>query len=572
MSEQRFPYFKSTMVSFGYFTNNLTWSAFNIFVPLILSDNLKALLGDVPYINTLIGLIMILDNIASIIIQPYIGALSDRIWIAKLGRRMPFVIIGIPLAAFFFGLIGTFQSTMFVVLIGICGFNISMAFYKSPVMSLVPDLLPREYRSQGAGVLNVVGGVASISGLLIVSSLIVNHSKFAFWALSIIMIICLGILLLTVREKKDIEIEKREKKIGLFSSIKRIVKDRNLPLIFMLCSVFFHTAGYSVVETFISRYSTELLGFHPSTAGKILAAFIGFTVIAALPAGLVGKRIGALNAVVIGIVGFTVSLIPLTIFSLLPDLTIMKDVLTLNTLQSPIFTLQFLLYFLIIFIMGFSYLLLSINSIVVIWNFAPDKETATYTSFFYVALHLAAILSPFIAGSIFDLYAFNLFKNGDDTSGLRIMFVYAIVCFMLTIIFISLVKVFRNKQLREIGDKETYIRHRLEQKEYPLEYIPMLLFGIGTRRRNAILVLRKEHQEEQKDIDEKIRKLRKKQMYVVENLSDDTRNIEELQKKTIIEHKQMKKEMTKEQKEKIRELRQDIIEKKIKKKLEEEYD
>jgi len=155
MSEQRFPYLKSTFVSFGYFTNNLTWSVFNIFVPIFLSNNLEALLGNVPYINTLIGLIMILDNIASIIIQPYIGALSDRTWIPKLGRRMPFVIIGLPLAAFFFGLIGTFQSTMFVVLIGICGFNISMAFYKSPVMSLVPDLLPKEFRSQGAGVLNV---------------------------------------------------------------------------------------------------------------------------------------------------------------------------------------------------------------------------------------------------------------------------------------------------------------------------------------------------------------------------------------------------------------------------------
>lgn len=572
MLEQRFPYLKSTMVSFGYFTNNLTWSVFNIFVPLFLSDNLKAILGDVPYINTLIGLIMILDNIASILIQPYIGALSDRTWIPKLGRRMPFVIIGLPLAAFFFGLIGTFQSTMFVVLIGICGFNISMAFYKSPVMSLVPDLLPKEYRSQGAGVLNVVGGVASISGLLIVSSLMVNHSKFAFWALSIIMIICLGILLLTVREKKDIEIEKRDEKIGLFTSVKRIVKDKNLPLIFMLCSVFFHTAGYSVAETFISRYTTDLLGFQPSTAGQILAAFIGFSVIAALPAGLVGKRIGALNAAIIGVVGFTVTLIPLTIISLLPDLTIMKDVLTLNTLQSPIFTWQFLFYFLLIFIMGFSWLLLSINSIVVIWNLAPDKETATYTSFFYVALHMAAILSPFIAGGIFDLYAFRLFKNGDETSGLRIMFVYIIVCFLFTIVFISLVKVFRNKQLKEIEDKETYIKQRLEQKEYPLQYIPMLLFGIGTRRRKVIQDLRKEHQEEQKEIAEKIRKLRKKQMYIIEDLTEDNIDVVELQKKTIVEHKQKKKEMLKEQKEKIRELRQDIIEKKIKKKFEEEYD
>ncbi|MHA1155994.1 MAG: hypothetical protein ACTSQK_07785, partial [Candidatus Heimdallarchaeota archaeon] len=209
---------------------------------------------------------------------------------------------------------------------------------------------------------------------------------------------------------------------------------------------------------------------------------------------------------------------------------------------------------------------------VVIWNLAPNKETATYTSFFYVALHLAAILSPFIAGGIFDLYAFNSLKNGFETSGLRIMFVYVIVCFLLIIVFISLVKIFRNKQLKEIEDKDAYIQQRLVQKEYPLQYIPMLLFGIGTRRRKVILDLRKEHHDEQKEMDEQLRKLRKKQMFVVEDMTDETKDLDEFHKQTIVEHKQKKKEMVKEQKEKIKELRQDIIEKKIKKKLEEEYD
>ncbi|MFW9924912.1 MAG: MFS transporter, partial [Candidatus Thorarchaeota archaeon] len=172
MSEYRFPYLKTTLISFGYFTNNLTWSAYNVFVPFFLSQNLLGLLGDVPLINTLVGIIMILDNIASILIQPVIGQLSDKTWIPKIGRRMPYVIIGLPLAAFFFGLIGSFHTVLWVLIVAICGFNISMAFYKSPVMSLVPDNLPRNYRSQGAGVLNVVGGIASISGLLLTSYLI----------------------------------------------------------------------------------------------------------------------------------------------------------------------------------------------------------------------------------------------------------------------------------------------------------------------------------------------------------------------------------------------------------------
>src|SRR2546422_9741046 len=50
--------------------------------------------------NTLIGLVMIIDNIASLTIQPYFAGLSDRVD-TKLGRRIPFLLVGIPVAALF---------------------------------------------------------------------------------------------------------------------------------------------------------------------------------------------------------------------------------------------------------------------------------------------------------------------------------------------------------------------------------------------------------------------------------------------------------------------------------------
>ncbi len=67
---------------------------------------------------------MVLDNITAIIIQPIIGNLSNWIWIRKLSRRMPFLIIGIPFAALFLGLIGTFEEMFVLLLVAICGFNI----------------------------------------------------------------------------------------------------------------------------------------------------------------------------------------------------------------------------------------------------------------------------------------------------------------------------------------------------------------------------------------------------------------------------------------------------------------
>ncbi len=565
MNLQRFPYIRTLLVSFGYFTNNLTWSAYNVFVPFFLSQNFKAILGeDSAIINTLVAIVMILDNIASIIIQPYIGQLSDRTWIPKLGRRMPFVIIGLPFAAFFFGLIGSFHSVMWILLVAICGFNICMAFYKSPVMSLIPDMLPQDYRSQGSGVLNVVGGVASITGLVLVSTLIKRNSPLSFWASSIIMLGCLVILLLSVREKKDIEIEKSEEKINFFKAIKNTFKESDRTLLLMLFSIFFHTAGYTVAETYISRYATEVLLFDESTAGYILAAFVAFSVILALPAGLIGRKIGALNACLVGLIGFIIALIPITIISL-SSIDVLRNLLTLNTYTPPYFEWTTPVYLFLVCLLGFSWLVLSINAIVVIWNMAPKRKTATYTSYFYVFLHLAAIISPFLAGGIFDAFGV-FFKNHGltDRSGLELMFVYIAICMVVSLALVIFVKSLRTKKLREIKDTDEYILRRLDEKEYPLLFLPMLLFGFGLREEVALMELRRQRLREKRRIKQEIRSLKRelrqlKKQVIIGDITEDLRK----QLETIRNLRLTDKELKKEYQEKRQELLDEILKKKM---------
>ncbi|MFW9924096.1 MAG: MFS transporter, partial [Candidatus Thorarchaeota archaeon] len=398
-------------------------------------------------------------------------------------------------------------------------------------------------------------------------------SPMAFWANSIIMIGCLAILLFSVREKKDIEIEKTTReKVGLISVAKDLIKNKNLPLVLMLVSVFFHTAGYNVAETFISRYVTEVLAFGEETAGYILAAFVGFSIIAALPAGLVGRAIGALNACLVGVIGFTIALIPLTIISLLPDLTIMKNIITLNSFSPTLFTWQLPFYLLLIILLGFSWLLLSINSIVVIWNLSPKNKTATYTSYFYVFLHLASIISPFLAGGIFDLYKYIAKTMGIETSGLRVLFVYIFVFFLITVALLALVKIYRTKQLVEIKDKEEYLQQRIDQKEYPLLYIPMLLFGVGVRQERALIELREKHIKERKELKQKIRKLKKNKRLLKRRLFSEVDDLVDFQIEELKEHMKQQKELRKDYKDKMRDLKQEIREERLKKRLEESFD
>src|SRR5260221_13130393 len=48
--------------------------------------------------DLLIGLLSSTRSIEGAVIQPTIGALSDRVW-TRFGRRRPFMLIGIPLSA-----------------------------------------------------------------------------------------------------------------------------------------------------------------------------------------------------------------------------------------------------------------------------------------------------------------------------------------------------------------------------------------------------------------------------------------------------------------------------------------
>ncbi len=488
---KRFPYGRASIISAGAFTSSLTWSVYSVYVPLFARRILLEVVERTHVINTLVGIIMILDNIAALFIQPYIGELSDRIWIPKLGRRMPFIILGIPLAATFFGLIGTFNTTLYMLLLVIVGFNISMAFYKTPVMSLMPDFLPKEYRSQGSSVLSVVSGFANLTGLLVSSYFYKYHSsKRAFWVISCIMIVCLIILVLGVREKKDVEIEVSQEKVKILKSLKNMFTETDKTIIFMLAAIFFGNAGYYVGETFLSSYVSVVLIMSDYSAAVMLGVFMGFVILAAIPAGLLGRKIGPLNATIVGMAGFIIGITPVTVISIV-DLDLMKKLLTLNFLT---FGWEAVLYGLIIMVIGFCYILFSINGIVVIWDMAPKKRIATYTGYFYVFTSLAAIISPFLAGVVFDVVSIISGKTG-----LKSLFVYVTSAFVIALFFVARVKVLHERKLREEVEEIDEVRERLREIRKRTLLLPSILFGQVVSSKD-VRKLRRLQRRERKDL------------------------------------------------------------------------
>jgi len=133
---EKLSYSKSIFIGLGFLIITATWSLYNSFVPIFLKKFIAA--------ESIIGVIMTLDNIAAITLQPFFGALSDNTY-TRYGHRLPFILIGAPIAAIFFAVIPLANS--FVLLLAVLLImNMAMSIFRSPTIALMPDLTPPKLR------------------------------------------------------------------------------------------------------------------------------------------------------------------------------------------------------------------------------------------------------------------------------------------------------------------------------------------------------------------------------------------------------------------------------------------
>lgn len=384
-------------IGLGFFTTGVAWSLYNTQVNI----SLFIYLGS----YAIVGLWMAMDNFVGICIQPIMGSVSDNTR-SKYGRRMPYLIIGIPLAAFFFVMIATvnpYKDPLWLLLMWMFFFNVSMAFYRSQTVALMPDFVRPSQRSKGNAVINFMGGVGAIIAYLLNLLLVPFSLFFAFLLVSIIMVLSLVIMLFTIKEKEAysyqviLELEKQEgqkvqkekKKPGLIESLKDIWNEDDKSTLFMLLAIFSWFVGYQALEALFTVYGTDVLGLERGIAGGMLLFVAIPFLLMAFPAGILGSKIGRRLTIKIGLI-----------------LVIAALIIGFLAQNQLIITFIFIIF-------GTGWAFININSIVIIWEMAPnEKKIGTYTGVYYFFSFLAAILGPFLVGLLVDLLGnYTLFLN-----------------------------------------------------------------------------------------------------------------------------------------------------------------
>lgn len=389
--------------------------------------------GGITLVPLFIGIIMTFDNIFGVIFQPTFGKLSDRCR-SKLGKRRPFIVYGAPVSALLFALIPwvAIKASLSATMICIILFVFSMSLWRAPAVALMPALTPPALRSEGNAIINLMGGVGSVIGMVAgtivvaiytaITSVKVDATNeqftsfpYVFLTGAIVMVIGMLVVRFKVHEPSSLEEvaaknqyadEKAAKKAEKEArKADKLSKGERKSLIFMLGGLFFLFCGTNAITTFFALFAAEVLGKTTSEATIMTTLFAVCSAVAAIPAGKMGKKLGRKKTILIGLVVF------MAVFLLY------------------VVTNSMAVIWLALILGGAANMLITVNTLPLVLEIGGIDKVGTFTGYYYTATFSAQIASPIVYGIV------RMF-SGSYLS----LFVYSPIMFILSILCIIFVK------------------------------------------------------------------------------------------------------------------------------------
>lgn len=391
MSTKKFPLGKTFLLGFGFLGISIIWPIFNQYIPLFLQagnpEFERQLLEQGRSIPNIVGFglapslalfIMTWDNIINMFIQPWVGAKSDQTW-NRFGRRKPWILLGAPIAVFAFVFIPVAQSVL-AIAVFILITNFGMALFRSPTVSWLGDLFEPDDRSKANGIINLMGGVGGLLAYFGGGILFDAFGRTApFVAGAIAMSVALIVVLIFVKEPKQIKVEIKEKQSGVLENLKSIYNSPDKSGFFVLLGILLWFMAFNALETGLSSFAVFTLGMEAGTAsiysGLVTISFILF----AVPAGLVGTKYGRGFTIRIGLVG-----------------------LALVTLAGFFIIQNALMFAVILVLAGFLWAMVNVNSLPLVYDHGDEKRIGAFTGLYYFSSQLAAVLGPTLGGILVD--------------------------------------------------------------------------------------------------------------------------------------------------------------------------
>lgn len=384
------------------------WQMYDNVIPLILKNTFH--LGE-----TWTGVVMAMDNVLALMLLPLFGMLSDKLR-TPLGRRTPFILVGTVLAVICMILLPVTDNagslTGFFIALG--AVLLSMGFYRSPAVALMPDLTPKPLRSKANAVINLMGALGGIFTLVMISVLVPKTGRPdympLFLSVAAVMVVAVVALLLTIRENRMAreaaeawpEPEEEPVKTGEKKKLPRPVLRS---LLFLLASVFLWFTAYNAVTTAFSRYAEEVWGMQGGGFASCLMVATGVAVVSYLPIGFLSSRFGRKKMILAGIL------------------------LMCAAYVSGIFFGHFSpLLYLVFGLTGVGWASINVNSYPMVVEMGSGADVGKYTGMYYFFSMGAQVFTPIFSGVLLEHISY------------RTLFPYAAVFSLLSFITMLFVR------------------------------------------------------------------------------------------------------------------------------------
>jgi len=429
---------QTVIVGLSFMSITGLWFFFNSVVPPILE-------GHFGLSGVMTGFIVALNAIFGLVLSPFVGWLSDRTK-SRFGRRLPYILGGAIVGGISLALmpLGFDALWLFIVILIITVFAV-MSF-RTPAVALMPDVTLKPHRTVGNGIINVMGVIGGLIGMIIFMvfintephpdepyrNLIVldDMATVAFIFVGALLIIANTILFFVIKENRLVK--KREALQGELGLIEeeaggkgeKLPRGKLIGVALLLVSVFLWFMAYNAVETWYTTYAFNVLGFSPGAAGMGMIFSLAFGFMAFIPASILAVKIGRKRAVMIGVL---IKLAGLISISFITQYT------------------AFIVY-LPMALVGIGWATINASSFVMVVELSKNANLGRFVGIYYVASMSAQAITPMLSGLLRDVvYA----RTGDFNLGLRSVFVYAAVFMVLAFVTMIFAKYGNTYRLEE---------------------------------------------------------------------------------------------------------------------------
>lgn len=419
---------RTIYIGMAFFTIMMLWQVYNTYCPLFLSDffvnKLNLYDGNAERCSYLVGIIMAMDNVFALFMIPLFGMWSDRTK-TRLGKRMPFIIVGVIASVILFPLIPVaFINGNVAWMIALMALILLfMNVYRNPAVSLMPDITPKPLRSKANAIINVIGYVGAIfAGLLAMIFTakdvggVLQYNENTIWIpfalTAVLMIVALVVLLIKIKENKLAAEMKDQMELGekMAETSEQIADDKPLGklekrnLVVLLIAIFLWFFAFNAIETFGSTYGLKVLEQSSSWWGSAVIVMTICSLVGFFPGAWLADKIGRRNTI---LVGLGIMVVMLGIASIMA--------FTLGT------SLAWLYYILIGFA-GVGWAWINVNSYPMVVEMASKKNIGKLTGWYYAASMLAQSITPIFIGFLFGVLGYKfLFPYAVIFSGVALL-------------------------------------------------------------------------------------------------------------------------------------------------------